>query len=91
MAAAVNHSVVRKFQSTLPWWERQTPFTTIGFGLGFNPRSRGGSDPGDLDNNPHTLVSIHAPVVGATSDDLTVQDIRQVSIHAPVVGATHLQ
>ena len=33
-------------------------------------------------------VSIHAPVWGATADDVTKRLISAVSIHAPVWGAT---
>ena len=36
------------------------------------------------------LVSIHAPVVGATSGGTEIAEVDQVSIHAPVVGATWL-
>ena len=67
MAAAVNHSVVRKFQSTLPWWERPTPQLNLTPTLCFNPRSRGGSDENVADTLAVlSVVSIHAPVVGAT-------------------------
>ena len=34
------------------------------------------------------LVSIHAPVVGATANGRYVVRVMVVSIHAPVVGAT---
>ena len=40
--------------------------TTLVLYTGFNPRSRGGSDVVTLDINKKVLVSIHAPVVGAT-------------------------
>ena len=33
-------------------------------------------------------VSIHAPVVGATDEALSLAVAYRVSIHAPVVGAT---
>ena len=34
-------------------------------------------------------VSIHAPVQGATLQDITKEDAMDVSIHAPVQGATN--
>ena len=54
----------------------------------FNPRSREGSD-GEL---PHLqvrkLISIHAPVKGATAVKDIVSQTTDISIHAPVKGAT---
>ena len=35
------------------------------------------------------VVSIHAPVRGATIGDASLQGLVGVSIHAPVRGATH--
>ncbi len=37
------------------------------------------------------LVSIHAPVKGATNNLRSYQGLHQVSIHAPVKGATPVQ
>ena len=34
------------------------------------------------------LVSIHAPVKGATGGKMTSKEVAEVSIHAPVKGAT---
>ena len=36
----------------------------------------------------HLIVSIHAPVGGATGDNLLIRRGAEVSIHAPVGGAT---
>ena len=60
--------------------------------IDFNPRSREGSDPSvACFNSEFTIISIHAPVKGATSS-LTVSDVlSDISIHAPVKGATGLQ
>ena len=55
----------------------------------FNPRSREGSDlrlfrrhGGD------EVISIHAPVKGATASECYTDDNSSISIHAPVKGAT---
>ena len=41
-----------------------------------------------LSTRRYSIVSIHAPVWGATKDEITDTDDTQVSIHAPVWGAT---
>ena len=56
---------------------------------GFNPRPRVGGDVGGLPGKPSRMVSIHAPVWGATSGYAGHQRRKLVSIHAPVWGATH--
>ena len=57
--------------------------------IGFNPRSRGGSDVGwAFMTQAQYNVSIHAPVVGATMATICLYGNLSVSIHAPVVGAT---
>ena len=80
-----------KFQSTLPCGERHC-LSLAGRTIwsGFNPRSRAGSDPNQKHNNQNPpLVSIHAPVRGATRNlSFTCHTTRDVSIHAPVRGAT---
>ena len=57
--------------------------------VSFNPRSRGGSDVSTLYTSFGNKVSIHAPVVGATSSNHKLRFLSRVSIHAPVVGATY--
>ena len=56
----------------------------------FNPRTREGCDYG-RERYPlfHPLISIHAPVKGATPDGISVMPEVKISIHAPVKGATH--
>ena len=39
-------------------------------------------------HNPHTKVSIHAPMKGATNNGQRRNFFRLVSIHAPMKGAT---
>ncbi len=56
----------------------------------FNPRARDGRDGPCRMNRPTILVSIHAPVMGATANGAHVVGLAQVSIHAPVMGATNL-
>ena len=54
----------------------------------FNPRSREGSDhPGQLAAS-RRLISIHAPVKGATCTCQSAPQDCVISIHAPVKGAT---
>ena len=55
------------FQSTRPRGARPNNFIPAAIGLGFNPRAREGRDAGDMYDNVHPNVSIHAPARGATS------------------------
>jgi len=56
--------------------------------LNFNPRTREGCDEqGNLAVHA-ILISIHAPVKGATGGSGRSPWRRQISIHAPVKGAT---
>ena len=57
--------------------------------MDFNPRTRMGCDVGDglaLANNK--IISIHAPVWGATWQAKSCRQLSAISIHAPVWGAT---
>ena len=55
----------------------------------FNPRSREGSDPLKLGTALHRgIISIPAPVTGATQGYVHGADAACISIHAPVKGAT---
>ena len=80
---------VSVFQSTLPRGERQpTHFLTFGQ-IGFNPRSREGSDslavterPSDTRFNPRSRE-------GSDAASRTGIQAFMVSIHAPARGATH--
>ena len=78
-----------EFQSTPPCGGRQGgPLGGTGRQR-FNPRPRAGGDVQDLlDVIPLDLVSIHAPVRGATGMPVKFIDRSGVSIHAPVRGAT---
>ena len=57
---------------------------------GFNPRARDGRDYGRELRRKRLLVSIHAPVMGATDFSQSASGWLRVSIHAPVMGATVL-
>ena len=54
----------------------------------FNPRPRAGGDLGDGFLGERLVVSIHAPVRGATVYIWVNSTEAEVSIHAPVRGAT---
>ena len=54
----------------------------------FNPRSREGSDSPTRMWRSTCLISIHAPVKGATCQVRADGDPQGISIHAPVKGAT---
>ena len=54
----------------------------------FNPRSREGSDGLGHGLKPVEIISIHAPVKGATDYYLVRPKSVKISIHAPVKGAT---
>ena len=56
--------------------------------LNFNPRSREGSDQLDTVAFRGGLISIHAPVKGATPQAKPDSKTDMISIHAPVKGAT---
>ena len=57
----------------------------------FNPRSREGSDYDDATPDDELVISIHAPVKGATRADRDICLIPRISIHAPVKGATSIR
>ena len=54
----------------------------------FYPRPRDGGDDGEWHYSGNAGVSIHAPVMGATSAFRPCGRGQHVSIHAPVMGAT---
>ena len=56
----------------------------------FNPRARDGRDMVVLRGGHIVVVSIHAPVMGATYIRQAATNKNTVSIHAPVMGATPL-
>ncbi len=60
--------IFKRFQSTLPRRERLIKaFNSALDKRDFNPRSREGSDPGQVDSNVRYIgISIHAPAKGAT-------------------------
>ena len=55
---------------------------------GFNPRTRVGCDGSSKCFYYDVVVSIHAPVWGATKEWIKRLESEIVSIHAPVWGAT---
>ena len=58
-------------------------------GMDFNPRVREGRDLDIVsDFFVHAIISIHAPVKGATTDWRCGDVGQSISIHAPVKGAT---
>ena len=57
----------------------------------FNPRPREEGDFGTFKNNaPIGVISIHALVKRATSEEITIDDLYTISIHALVKRATHI-
>ena len=60
----------------------------LGLFVYFNPRSREGSDNGGATSPATPLISIHAPVKGATGVPYLDGEELVISIHAPVKGAT---
>ena len=54
----------------------------------FNPRTREGCDSCVFPLFRAELISIHAPVKGATRRDTVSRHVPGISIHAPVKGAT---
>ena len=78
------------FQSTRPRGARHFPRRPRGnVPQCFNPRARVERDPRSLGAHPpRVLVSIHAPVWGATRVMERAALVAGVSIHAPVWGAT---
>ena len=57
----------------------------------FNPRTREGCDTGrSRITATDILISIHAPVKGATETHHGYRYAGQISIHAPVKGATDI-
>ena len=60
----------------------------IGNFLNFNPRSREGSDSEAEPSGLKLVISIHAPVKGATAIAPPIELNTPISIHAPVKGAT---
>ena len=80
------------FQSTLPQGERLAGRAICIRVIGFNPRSRRGSDIICRQHAPsRALVSIHAPAGGATAGLRHRGRYDHVSIHAPAGGATRLR
>ena len=63
-------------------------FDKVVFIIYFNPRPREGSDQLKHHHLMRLLISIHAPVKGATTTLTTPTTSQDISIHAPVKGAT---
>ena len=84
----VHGSLPAPFQSTLLCKERRSNSPPHYPQPSFNPRSCARSDVFGFDLIFIPLVSIHAPVQGATFMSQSVDEIAKVSIHAPVQGAT---
>ncbi len=76
------------FQSTPPCGGRRTLSAAPWSITSFNPRPRAGGDGQGLGALERLLVSIHAPVRGATLLGAKLKKWIAVSIHAPVRGAT---
>ena len=85
---AVDIMIGGMFQSTLPRRERLPDNWNKDYFLGFNPRSREGSDQNSVATPQEITVSIHAPAKGATVYMSTLSPSASVSIHAPAKGAT---
>ena len=78
-----------EFQFTLPRGERRETTDGTQMSIGFNSRSREGSDFGVFLLLCWYRVSIHAPARGATSLCSPLLSSIDVSIHAPARGATY--
>ena len=76
------------FQSTPPCGGRPAAVYVPDLFLRFNPRPRAGGDAAVAAAAYLIIVSIHAPVRGATLGRLSERPQGSVSIHAPVRGAT---
>ena len=76
------------FQSTHPCGVRPNHLVFVDYFACFNPRTRVGCDETLTSNAAAILVSIHAPVWGATNTIHILLNVWIVSIHAPVWGAT---
>ena len=77
-----------QFQSTPPCWGRPVSSRIRRWRISFNPRPRAGGDMCPNTTRGTKLVSIHAPVLGATISCRHGAHDDRVSIHAPVLGAT---
>ena len=84
----INPAPLIVFQSTLPYRERPYLYRQEVVDESFNPRSRTGSDYFLFQHYHYHIVSIHAPVQGATVEHGLDKSDFNVSIHAPVQGAT---
>ena len=76
------------FQSTHPCGVRQGASTHTGVGDYFNPRTHVGCDETRSKLSCTLLISIHAPMWGATDQRATRLSVGLISIHAPMWGAT---
>ena len=77
------------FRSTLPCGERLCllrPVSVVVFH--FDPRSPAGSDQAQDGTQRTVVISIHAPLRGATTSERPVTRPAGISIHAPLRGAT---
>ena len=81
-------SMAGRFQSTHPCGVRLDYGDWILAHNSFNPRTRVGCDSPMARFQPELVVSIHAPVWGATTNGKIQLLVKLVSIHAPVWGAT---
>ncbi len=80
----------RLFQSTRPCGARRRCGDVPRLQDCFNPRARVGRDGGVAMCHGYKIVSIHAPVWGATGTVSGCPRLCGVSIHAPVWGATQI-
>jgi len=78
----------KQFQSTLPCGERRFQSAIIVECTDFNPRSPAGSDDSAEQTLISGLISIHAPLRGATWLSYRPYGEKEISIHAPLRGAT---
>ena len=74
------------FQSTPPCWGRRQTTRTTGTCRRFNPRPRAGGDVRDRRFRRHRAVSIHAPVLGATSGQRGITAPRMFQSTPPCWG-----
>ena len=88
-ALAVLFECLDEFQSTLPYGERHKPQMTMWQLIEFQSTLPYGERRREIAKKLGVkIVSIHAPVWGATCSGILTFMVIEVSIHAPVWGAT---
>ena len=80
-----------RFQSTLPRRERRLEGFKLDLNKDFNPRSREGSDDGDVIASIHCCDFNPRSREGSDSQYFKISIVKPISIHAPAKGATVIE